>query len=1027
MNYSKLRTNFTNPGAAYRSMPFWAWNDSLCGDELVRQIKSMKEQGIGGFFMHSREGLETEYLSEEWFRLVRVSVDAAKETGMEAWLYDEDRWPSGTAGGRVTREGGDDSRCKGLTMEVSGEFPRNEELLAAYRAVVDGHAIHSFERLEGEKPLRDGEVYLLCRIEVSGASEWFNDESPPDNLNAQSVRRFIDITYEAYKQHVGHEFGKTVKGVFTDEPSLHDTHTSFNPGRGWIPWTYIFADYFGRRRGYDVLDRVPLIFFDGEGDAPIRHDYWRTVTELYVESYSRQIGEWCGANNISFTGHFLQENRIGLSTRVGGAVMPHFVYQHVPGIDLLMEQTNEYLTVRQCTSVANQYSRPWVLTETYGCTGWHFTFEGQKWLGDWQFVQGVTRRSQHLALYSIRGCRKRDYPPVFNYNTSWWKHNHVVDNYFARLSAVLSEGQSVRDILVLHPATTAWAMLGTSPYGTPRRRDERDIPAIDLEGYKVNNLLKYLMGKHYDFDLGDELIMSEETSVYDGVFTVKDRSYKTVIIPAVKSMLRSTYMLLISFLERGGRVVALKPFATMIEGRESSDCLKVLFEHKNVFACESFRDITDTLDGFECRAVSIQDEHGNENADLFCLLKEMGGAAIGMKALFVFNHSRERNYSVKIKLAAPVTGDTEEWDLLSDKVICPEISEGGISAEFGPAESKLYVISESNTQSPLRLPRDGELRLHTTLPHVFAIKCDLPNALTLDVCAYRISGAPFSDEMQVWQAQREIRDSLGMRQIYYNGLPQRYKWVNEPHPGDGAEVDLLFRFYVEHVPQSGICLAVESPEHFEIKLNSVKAAESEENNYFIDKSIGVVRLHGVRQGVNELVISCAYKNSYELEDCYLIGDFGVSTDRRIINKPQSLGLGDWCLQGLTHYAGSVVYQCAAELTTEPGTRYFLNIGKFSATTVSVRINNKTAGHIPWKCANNLEITDFLTDGRNHFELEVVGSPRNLFGPFHLKNGEPMVTSWQSFRAEGDDYIPEYNLQPYGLFECIQILNIEKRH
>ena len=1010
MDYNQLKKDFVSPNTQHRSLPFWAWNDALCGEELVRQIHSMKEQGIGGFFMHSREGLETEYLSKEWFDLIKTCVDAAKEAGMEAWLYDEDRWPSGTAGGRVIQHGGDDSRCKGLTMEVSKTFPQ-DEFLSVYKASVNGHKLNYFQRLSEHEQLEENEVFLICRVEVSGASEWFNNESPPDNLNSKSVRRFIEITHEAYKAKIGDEFGKTVKGLFTDEPGLHDSHSIFNPNRGWVPWTYIFVDYFKDKRGYDILDHIPPIFFDSKDSAPARHDYWRTVTELYVESYSKQVSQWCEDNNIAFTGHFLQENRIGLSARVGGAVMPHFVYQHVPGIDLLCEQANEYLTVRQCTSVANQYNRPWVLTETYGCTGWGFTFEGQKWLGDWQYVQGVTRRCQHLALYSIKGCRKRDYPPVFNYNTSWWKHNHVVEDYFARLSAVLSKGQPVRDILVLHPAATAWAMLGTSPYGTPRRRDERDIPAIDAYGYEVNRLLKYLMETHHDFDLGDELIMAQEATIEAGHIRVKKRAYKTIVIPTIKTMLSSTYRLILEFLDNGGRVIVLKPFATMLEGRETPQLSK-LFEHKNLVPAESFAEINNALAKY--RNISIQDEYGNENPNIYCMIKK----ADSMMTLFVVNHNRNQKYSAKIKIPS---SSVEEWDLLTGKVYPCECTQGVISAVLGPAESKLYVLGNSEKHSHVLDKIPTNLSLCATLNPTFTFKRDLPNALVLDTCAYRIGDSPFSDTMQLWQAQRDIRESLGMRQVYYNGLEQRYKWVNIPHPNDGTKIELLFHFNIEHIPENGLALAIESPEQFDIYLNTAPAETPEEGKYFIDKCMGVVRLNGARQGLNTLLVTCNYTNGHELEDCYIIGDFGVDINRHIIKEPQRIRLGDWCLQGLTHYAGAVIYESAAEMQVAPGERYFLDVGSFLATVVAVRVNGKRAGYIPWECANMLEITDFIVDGPNNFELELMGSPRNLFGPFHLKNGEPHNTSWQSFRAEGDNYTPEYNLQPYGLYSLVKII------
>ncbi|MBC7319816.1 hypothetical protein H5T89_04155, partial [bacterium] len=62
----KIKVLFKDPVKNYRSIPFWSWNDKLDPEELDRQIRDMKSSGMGGFFMHSREGLETPYLSEEW-------------------------------------------------------------------------------------------------------------------------------------------------------------------------------------------------------------------------------------------------------------------------------------------------------------------------------------------------------------------------------------------------------------------------------------------------------------------------------------------------------------------------------------------------------------------------------------------------------------------------------------------------------------------------------------------------------------------------------------------------------------------------------------------------------------------------------------------------------------------------------------------------------------------------------------------------------------------------------------------------
>ena len=88
----------------YRPVPFWSWNDDLQPEELVRQIDEMKEKGIGGFFMHARGGLKTEYLSERWFDCIRACVEESKKVNMNAWSYDENGWPSGFAGMKLLED-----------------------------------------------------------------------------------------------------------------------------------------------------------------------------------------------------------------------------------------------------------------------------------------------------------------------------------------------------------------------------------------------------------------------------------------------------------------------------------------------------------------------------------------------------------------------------------------------------------------------------------------------------------------------------------------------------------------------------------------------------------------------------------------------------------------------------------------------------------------------------------------------------------------------------------------------------------
>ena len=99
-----MEKEFQNPDKRYRGAPFWAWNTKLNKESVLKQIEIFKEMGFGGYHIHTRVGLDTPYLGEEFLRLVRDCVEKGKESGLLTYLYDEDRWPSGYAGGKVTEE-----------------------------------------------------------------------------------------------------------------------------------------------------------------------------------------------------------------------------------------------------------------------------------------------------------------------------------------------------------------------------------------------------------------------------------------------------------------------------------------------------------------------------------------------------------------------------------------------------------------------------------------------------------------------------------------------------------------------------------------------------------------------------------------------------------------------------------------------------------------------------------------------------------------------------------------------------------
>ncbi|MCS7180429.1 MAG: hypothetical protein NZ891_03655, partial [bacterium] len=198
----RIIDGFEKVDSIYRSAPFWSWNDSLEIEQLKYQVDMMKEGGFGGGFMHSRIGLITPYLSEEWIKCIEETVKYAKQKGMKMYLYDEDRWPSGFASGLIPRK--KENRVKVLKVWKKGKKWKKKVI-------------------KGEK------------------SDWYNNLTYIDTMNAKTVNDFIKSTYERYVKSFKNFIPDTIPAIFTDEPNyLHDRLIKKGQKIYFFPWTKHF-------------------------------------------------------------------------------------------------------------------------------------------------------------------------------------------------------------------------------------------------------------------------------------------------------------------------------------------------------------------------------------------------------------------------------------------------------------------------------------------------------------------------------------------------------------------------------------------------------------------------------------------------------------------------------------------------------------------------------------------------------------------------------------------------------------------
>ncbi len=508
----------------YRSLPFWSWNDELDPEKLVKQIEWMNEKGIGGFFMHARGGLKTEYLGEKWFECIEACAKRAKELNMEAYAYDENGWPSGFVGGKLLED--IENRDMYLTY-TEGEY--DECALASYD-------------ISGDRLIR---VFAPCEKCLNVYSHY--SASTADILNPDVVRKFLDLTHEEYKKR--DKYG--IKGFFTDEPQYQ---------RWGHPYTRVLPEYFKDTYGENILDRLGLMFVEKEGYRDFRYKYWKAMQSLMLNAFGKMTYEWCDKHGYKLTGHYIEENCLCGQMECCGGIMPFYEYEHIPGIDYLGGNIDEEIAPKQVSSVAAQLGRRQVITETYGCCGWDVNPRELKRIAECQYVSGVNLMCQHLLPYSEYGQRKRDYPAHYSEINPWVNKSFTEFNgYFSYLGKLLAESDEPVSVGVLHPIRSAYFDYKFSP-------SENWHGLGDILEKPFKKLANELCHKGILHHYIDETLLEKYGKTENGVIFLGNCAYKFIIIPRIFTMDKSTESILRKFVSDGGRVLLYVGKPEYLEG-----------------------------------------------------------------------------------------------------------------------------------------------------------------------------------------------------------------------------------------------------------------------------------------------------------------------------------------------------------------------------------------------------------------------------------------------------------------------------
>lgn len=1016
--YKTLIKNFKSPQADYSTAPFWVWNEVITQKGIDEQLKDYKSRGILQVIIHPRPGLVTSYLTDEWFGLVKYSVQKAKALGMKIWLYDENSYPSGFAGGEVPAQL-PDTRGKMLQLVKTSDISKVTQE-TAFILKKEGDRYSEINKAD----IKPGEEYYVFVYQYAGKSSWYGGYYYVDIMQRKTTDKFLEVTHDKYKKTIGNEFGKTVLGIFTDEPNIRVTG-----GENVICYTPELFERFKKRWGYDLKINMPLLF-DEVGDwKKVRHNYYSILHDLFVDNWARPVSEYCEKNNLPLTGHYWEHD--WPIPRNASDNMALAAYSQVPGIDLLMNQWSDkpYAQfgnnrfVKEIGSVANQLGRKRTISETYGASGWDLTFNDMKRIGDWEYALGVNIMNQHLSYYSLTGPRKRDHPLSFSYHSPYWDDYKLLADYYSRLSMILSQGKQRNNVLVLEPTTTGWIYFNLySSYENqdPNRGKDRYFNKL---ANSFGEFINALENWQIEYDLGCEDIMKNHGSVDFNILKIGEASYNLVVIPPLTDNLDSkTILLLEKYLDKGGKILSTLVLPKYIDGTESNK-IKLLAEKyesqwKQVPVITK-PDINSMIEP------GILFAFGTENNLLFHHRRSIEDAEI----IFLTNIKEGASVVGSLQVKG---GDVEALDCFTGKTSPYSFWEDGenVIAQFNipPSGSLILAVKREKGKGIYEIEKSESI-----VEFASPLKVDriTSNVLTIDFCDLKIGEKTWKD-LYFYQAQTETFKAVGMsRSPWDNSVQYKNEIVaNNSFPKEsGFTADYFFN--VDNgVDTKGMQLAAERPERFTVLIND-KPVIAVKGKWWLDKDFGVYNIEAfVKPGSNKVTITAMPMNVFaELESIYILGNFSLAPAEKgfKIIPSAKLTLGPWNKQGMMLYGNKVAYSHSVNIM-DLKREYFVKLNKWEGSCAEVFVNGKKAGIIGF-APFELEISKFLKKGDNDIKVQVVGTLRNTLGPHHaVSKGSCWPSMFQSVQKDFTLAGGSYATNPYGLMEDFKVIiktNLDK--
>lgn len=553
-------------------MRWWWFGPSVTKAELEREMRLMKEGGIGGFEVQAVYPLWPDdpargirnlpYLSDEFIEALRFTSAKAKELGLRMDLTLGSGWPYGGPSVSIADAAATlrSDRVKVQTNMRRVPLPNvapGEKLLAAFLGRFEGAAIAA-GTLRELTDIHDNAVWLPAGVDAGYEVMFFiagrtgmQVKRPAVGAEGYVLNHLDAAATEHYLKNVG---DRLMQAFPSDRPYavFCDSLEVYNQD-----WTPDFLDQFQQRRGYDLKPYLPALIADiGPKTLDIRRDWGKTLTELYNERFLVPLHDWSKRNRTLL--------------RVQNYGLPAVSLSGYANVDLPEGEGAQWKIVRGtrwASSASHIYGRPVTSSETW--TWLHSpvfraTPLDMKAEADRHFLMGINQLVGHGWPYTPEGV---DYPgwrfyaaAVFDEKNPWWIVMPDITRYLQRASYLLRQGAPVNDVALYLPNDDGWAHFTS---GNPH--------LIDILRDRVGtDVISTILGSGYGFDFFDDDILMKTGRIDQGQLVLGASRYRVVVLPAVERIPLETMRKLEEFVRNGGTVIATRRRPELVPGMKAT-------------------------------------------------------------------------------------------------------------------------------------------------------------------------------------------------------------------------------------------------------------------------------------------------------------------------------------------------------------------------------------------------------------------------------------------------------------------------